>query len=219
LRIRRDRRRHDHQRRAFVTTSVKRTFVTVSALEGRIPDPEGVFISMSPDGDLGVTRLVVNGGEDAAGVGLDDPARESWPAVLAEALGADLVNLAEPWSSNRRILRTTVSALPSLEGKTPAARSETLVIPMWAAIDRYEVVAGRRRRPWTTSLLDRWLERGGHLLEAGHRLFVEEHLLPWLVRNRIVDLPATSQHSGASAGSRSASTTHVRHSSVTRRPG
>jgi lysophospholipase L1-like esterase len=136
---------------------------------------------MSPDRDIGVSLLVVNGGDETAGVGLDDPNRSAWPAVLATALGADLVNLAQAAGSNRRILRTTVSSLPTLLQQRRAQPAETLVVSMWTNIDRYEAMTtprlgslvgrgapeGRHWRPITRERA----EAGDHRSQAWYRLY------------------------------------------------
>jgi hypothetical protein len=54
-----------------------------------------------------VTHLVVNGCSWTYGQGLDDPAQQAWPALIAKALDIPVVNLAVPGSGNDAIHRRT----------------------------------------------------------------------------------------------------------------
>ena len=56
------------------------------------------------------TKLVASGCSFTYGFGLDDPAKQSWPALLADRLGMDLINLAEPGAGNRYISGKIVDA-------------------------------------------------------------------------------------------------------------
>jgi hypothetical protein len=54
------------------------------------------------------SHLVVNGCSLTVCAGLDNPAEQGWPKLIADKLGIPLINLAKSGSGNDYILRTTV---------------------------------------------------------------------------------------------------------------
>ena len=57
---------------------------------------------------FGFTHLVVNGCSYTRCVGLKNPSKDGWPALLANMLGVQLIDLATPGGGNGAIFRTTL---------------------------------------------------------------------------------------------------------------
>jgi len=53
-------------------------------------------------------KIVTAGCSFTYGYGLEDPSKQSWPAVLAERLGCDLTNLAVPGAGNTYIANSII---------------------------------------------------------------------------------------------------------------
>ncbi len=153
-----------------------------------------------------VDVVVTNGCEHTAGESLADPSG-AWPKVLAEALGARLVDLSEPGGSNHRLVRTTVTGLPAIMAEHGDPR-RVLFVGMWTHPDRFEVIGGRpvssrirwRRfndRPWhqVTSERARDADRRS---EAWYRIYrpllgaIEVHLWALLLERWLSDLGCRS---------------------------
>lgn len=97
--------------------------------------------------------LIANGCSVTLGTECDKPARDSWPAVLADLLGLPLANLACNGGSNRRLVRTTVSNLDRVCRDAGVEVSDALVMCMWTGLDRSEYF--RPRKPDPGGNLDR----------------------------------------------------------------
>lgn len=95
----------------------------------------------------------------------------AWPHVLGRQLGVDVVNLGICGGSNRRMVRTTVAALPGIAAERGLPAASVLYLVMWASVERFEFFdpddtdAGGRS-PWLPGD-ERW-----------HRV------LPWAARRR-----------------------------------
>ena len=81
---------------------------------------------------------VAIGASDAVGVGADDPASESWPAVLDSMLprGSKLVNLGVPGATLVRALDVELPvALDALSGHPRGHARDRDVVTVWLAVD------------------------------------------------------------------------------------
>lgn len=88
-----------------------------------------------------VRLVVVNGCSMTYGDELRDRLTTGWGAVLAQRLGADLLNLAACAGSNDRIVRLTVDRLGDEIRRRRLRPEEVLVLVMWSRLNRFEVFA------------------------------------------------------------------------------
>lgn len=75
--------------------------------------------------------LYVNGDSNSSGAELKDPNTSSWPQLLANQLGATLINEAKGGTSNPRIIRTASNSLAH-------TYKDTFVIIGWTSWEREE---------------------------------------------------------------------------------
>ena len=106
--------------------------------------------------------LYVNGDSNSSGAELKNPITSSWPQLLANQLGATLVNEAKGGTSNPRIIRTASNSLVQ-------ATKDTFVIIGWTSWEREE-----------------WLHQGQYydVNSGGHDtlpLELQEHYKQWVI--------------------------------------
>lgn len=85
-----------------------------------------------------IRLLVTNGCSCTRGEELIDPQTQAWPVLLAEILGVECVNLARDGSSNRRIVRSTVSQLGEIRTQFALRSEQILLLPVWTQASRHE---------------------------------------------------------------------------------
>ena len=94
---------------------------------------------VEPGFDLDRVRLLVaNGCSNTAGEELRTPEASAWPHLLAARLGVPCVNLAAIGASNRRIIRTTVSAMLAPAGIGGTGYDGVLFVPVWTVHRHHE---------------------------------------------------------------------------------
>lgn len=76
---------------------------------------------------------------------MEHPERDAWPAVLANSLNLELVNLARNGTSNRRMIRTLVELLPAVIEEKGCAPEEIMTLVSWTETSRHEYYTGRKR--------------------------------------------------------------------------
>lgn len=119
-----------------------------------------------------IRLIVANGCSCTAGEELRKPDESAWPLLLAARLGVPCVNLAANSTSNRRIIRTTVSAMLDPSGIGGVGYDEVLFVPAWTELSRAEryqstLEGWTRRRRRTGTADDGWMPIGSWLAEDG----------------------------------------------------
>jgi hypothetical protein len=112
-------------------------------------------------------RLVVtNGCSFTYGTDLSDRGRCCWGRQVADALGADFVNLAAGGGSNRRLVRTTVEQLPAIAERYGCSPTEVLFLGMWSELPRWEVYDPDD--PDAVALAESFQDRAWHRIGLWH---------------------------------------------------
>ena len=81
-----------------------------------------------------IERIVASGCSFTYGQGLSNPEMESWPAQLANLLGAECVNLGMPGMGNEHVLSSIVDYF----SENPHAKNNSLVLPCFSSYSRVE---------------------------------------------------------------------------------
>jgi hypothetical protein len=120
--------------------------------------------------------LVVNGCSMARGAELAAPHTESWPELLADELGVELVNISADGGSNRRVVRTTIEELDAIRARLHVDYQELLMFCLWTGITRTEYFDSTAEDPpppdgWRPDLPGElhWHRIGGWRAKAGDR--------------------------------------------------
>jgi hypothetical protein len=78
----------------------------------------------------------------------------AWPRWIADSIGADYINIAEPGSGNEQICRSTIVKVGSLIKQIDP--KEILVIILWAGFKRYEFWSNDENKHQSLSIKSTW---------------------------------------------------------------
>lgn len=155
---------------------------------------------------MDITHLVVNGCSFTYCQGLENHKEQGWPALVAKALGVEVVNLAVPGIGNDAIARRTYEYIY----ETLPANSKPLVIVAWSqhwrretwyknlhgkSLDNYWIVSFPKDKPQhlvEELLLENWNEEDFYRKTILYKLMLENLLNAYNIPHLTSDYAGSS---------------------------